>query len=450
MSENTPPIMAPVSPDMVAYRRLTIACLSLLFAGATVGIVVPAGLGWDFANFYDTGARVAAGQLQDIYDPFTPIRGRSPGGTLAFWGAPLSALFYAPLARLAPGTALVVFKIQNTLAYFVALLLLYLHTRRFAGDSLEAQSRFAALFAFLSLIYQPFWTIYRVGGQTTPTIFLLLTVGLLLHTKGKTFWTVLCLVAAVLVKPAFLPVLGILVLVSGARFLRDTTLVGGVVALGSVAVLGWAIHQEFLSVLARGATRSYPWLYNSSLYVWLDALRVAFPAGPGGGPSPVPARVVTAGKLLVLLFGVVVFVQSRTQAWAPAARRHFDFLMAVSFCLLLSQTVWEHYLAALFLPLAYLVAVRQRLGRQAVALVWAIFFLSVWQNLIIVNVLRDSLRSESLTALWAAGVLKSGPLLLFLLLLVRCRAGVFATYATPVWAAAPVPATEGALGAGAR
>jgi len=439
--------MATTAPASDTDRRLTVACLTLLLVGAVVGIVVPAGPGWDFANFYDTGARVAAGQLRDIYDPSTPIRGRSPQGILAFWGTPLSALFYTPMAWLAPGTALVLFKIQNTLAYFAALLLLYVHTRRFAGDSREAQSRFAALFAFLSLIYQPFWTVYRVGGQTTPTIVLLLTVGLLTHTAGKRLWTVICLVAAALVKPAFLPILGILVLVSGARFLRDAALVGSAVALASVAVLGWPVHQKFLAVLAQGATNSFPWLYNSSLYVWLDSLRVIFPAGPGGGPAPVVRAVVTAAKLLVLLFAVLVFVRSRTQAWAPPARRHFNFLMAVSFCLLLSQTVWEHYLAALFLPLAYLVAVRRRLGRPAVALIWTIFSLAMWQNLIIVNVLRDSFRWESFAALLAVGLLKSGPLLLFLILLLRHRAAVCATYALPAWAAAAVPAAGSALGA---
>ena len=433
-------------------RRLTVVCLILLLVGTVIGIAVPAGPGWDFANFYDTGARVAAGQLRDIYDPSAPIRGASPQGTMAFWGAPLSAIFYTPMAWLAPGAALVLFKIQNTLAYFAALLLLYVHTRRFADESREAQSRFGALFAFLALIYQPFWTVYRVGGQTTPTIVFLLTVALVTHTAGKRLWTVFCLVTTVLIKPAFLPILGILMLVSGARFFRDATLVGSTLALTSVAVLGWPIHREFLAVLARGATKSFPWFYNSSLYVWFDALRVIFPAGPAGAPSPVLTAVVTGAKVCVLLLAVLVFVRSRAEVCAPAARRHLDFLMAVSFCLLLSQTVWEHYLAVLFLPLAYLVAVRHHLSHSAVSLIWAIFFLSIWQNLIIVNVLRYSFRWESFGALLAIGLLKSGPLLLFLIVLVRHRAEVYATYALPPWAsvAAPAASVLGAVPAGAR
>jgi hypothetical protein len=431
-------------------RRLTVACLSLLLAGAVLGIVVPAGPGWDFANFYDTGARVVAGRLADIYDPSTPIRGQSPQGSMAFWGAPASAFFYAPMALLAPATALVVFKIQNTLAYFAALLLLYLHLRRFAGDSREAQVRFAALFAFLSLIYQPFWTIYRVGGQTTPTIFLLLTVGLLTYTAGRTVWTVISLVLAILIKPAFLPVLGILALVSGTRFLRNAALVGATVAVASVALLGWPIHQEFLAVLARGATRSYPWVYNSSLYVWLDALRIPFPARLGQGPGGVVAGAVVVAKLLVLAFAIVMFRPGQTRGWAPRARRHFHFLLAVAFCLLLSQTVWEHYLAALFLPLAYMVAVRQRLGGAAVALISVIFFLAIWQNLIIVNVIRNHVRWDSFVVLLAAGLLKSGPLLVFLLVLVKHRAALLATYTAPAWTNDALPAAGGPLGDVAR
>ena len=39
-------------------RRLTAAAVLLIAIGNVVGIVVPAGVGWDFANFYDTGRRV--------------------------------------------------------------------------------------------------------------------------------------------------------------------------------------------------------------------------------------------------------------------------------------------------------------------------------------------------------------------------------------------------------
>ncbi len=150
-------------------RFIVATCLLLLVAQAAIGVAVPAGLGWDFANFYDAGHRVAAGQVADLFDPESPIAGGAPQGSLAFWSTPISAAFYAPLSALSPEVALVVFKLQNSAALFAVLALLFALYRRLAGDSRLASLRFAALFAFVSLIYQPLWTIYRVGGQTTPT-----------------------------------------------------------------------------------------------------------------------------------------------------------------------------------------------------------------------------------------------------------------------------------------
>ncbi|MGH9901000.1 MAG: glycosyltransferase 87 family protein, partial [Pyrinomonadaceae bacterium] len=242
-----------------ACRKLTALFLLLLLAGATAGVVVPAGPGWDFANFYDTGRRVAAGQVTDIYDPETLIDGERPQGDMRFWGTPVSALLYAPLGYLQPLTALAVFKIQNTLALFAALVLLYLHNRKFVDDTPEAQWRFAALFAFLCLVFQPFWTIYRVGGQTTPTVFLLLVLGLLCHARSKVFLSALCVVAAVLIKPAFVTVLALLALISGLRFAGGTAVVLLASGLVSLATVGWAVHEDFLTLMLKGTSAPFPW-----------------------------------------------------------------------------------------------------------------------------------------------------------------------------------------------
>jgi hypothetical protein len=58
------------------WRAVTVAACVGIALVAITGILVPAGLGWDFANFYDTGRRAAAGQLMNIYDPTTTIAGR--------------------------------------------------------------------------------------------------------------------------------------------------------------------------------------------------------------------------------------------------------------------------------------------------------------------------------------------------------------------------------------
>jgi hypothetical protein len=411
---------------------LTVACLILLAAGAGLGIVVPAGTGWDFANFYDTGARLAAGQIRDLYDPSTPIRGRAPQGSLGFYGTPISAFLYVPLSWFPPGVALPLFKVESTAAAFLALFLLYRHNRRFVGGDPVGQARFAAAFALLALIYQPFWTVYRVGGQTTPTVFLLLSVALVAHTAGRQFWAAVCLVLAGLIKPAFVLVLALLALVSGRRFQGYAAGAGLTAGVASVLVLGWPAHAAFLRTLAEGAGRSYPWFYNSSLYIVADTL---WPYLPAHLTSPWASRVVFVAILSgsILALGGSLVLQSRACAWPAAARRHFDFLLAVSFALFLMPTVWEHYLAALFLPLIYIVASREHFEYPALGVVVAIFVLAVLQNLIVVNLLRYYFTWESLPHVLCIDLIKSSPLFLLMVVFVRYRAALFRSHGAPVW-----------------
>jgi hypothetical protein len=434
------------------YRRFTTAFIFLLLTGAIIGIIVPAGTGWDFANFYDTGRRAAAGQIGDLYNPDSLIDGGKPEGSLGFWGPPISAWFYAPLSYLPPATALVVFKIENTLAYFIALLLIYLFYRQFAGDSPAAQSQFAAVFALLSLIYQPFWTVYRVGGQTTPTVFLLFTLALLNYTNTRLMLSSIFLVLALLIKPSFAPVLLFLMFVSGVRFTQFSVLVLLAAGLASVWVSGWDIHVEFLRVALRGAESTFPWFSNSSLYVPLEGIKSATNVGrPSGWLNLVLTGLNVGVKAGVLFTFVLIMVKSRPQPWSPPARRHFHFLMAVCFCLMMSQTVWEHYLSPLFLFLAYVVASRRHFSRSAMTLIGAIFLFGMGQNLIFINLLRAAHDFDSLLELFLVGLFKSAPLLLTLVFLWRHYGELFHSYASEQWVLRerdvyqPIPQSPGAL-----
>lgn len=408
------------------YKRLAVLCLLLLLAGTVIGIIVPAGPGWDFANFYDTGRRAAAWQINDIYNPESLIAGAKPQGNMAYWGAPVSAFFFTPLSLFSPIWAMVVFKIQNTLAYFAALGLLYLHNRRFTEATPVAQWRFAALFAGLSLLYQPFWTIYRVGGQTTPTILLLFTVALLAYTRNRLWLSSACLATAVLIKPAFIFVLLLLCFVSGWRFARNITIILTVVGVVSILILGWGIHAEFLRVMWAGSKGGFhPWFFNSSLYTVGENLKLL--AQPPADATTV--NIIAIGvKLSVLAFFVHLLWRSREMKWDDQARRHFHFLMAIAFCLLISQTVLEHYLASLFLLLIYIVASHRHFSFGALALIGAIFALAIGQNLILVNFLRYTFNFDSTPELTLIGLYKSAPLLLTLIFLWRYRQALFESY----------------------
>lgn len=417
------------------YRRVTYFLLAIIVLAALVGIVVPAGLGWDFANFYDTGRRAAALQIADIYKPDTLIAGVKPQGAMPFWGAPISAFFYAPLSLFSPEVALFLFKFQNTAAYFLALWLLYPQLRRLVEPSPEAQWKFSALYAGAILVFQPFWAIYRIGGQSMPTVFLLLTIALVYHTKGRTDVSANSLFLALLIKPGFVFVLLPLCLVSGWKFLRSLAFTSIAVGVVSILLLGWDIHMEFLQVMVQGLKNAYPWLYNSSLYVQAENLRLL--ANP-----PVDIRLLAVPMMLVklamvLLFGWFYWI-SRKELWSMAARLHFDFLMAVTFCLMFSQTVWEHYLTALFLLLIYLVTVARRFSFNALVLLGAIFFTSLMQNIIVVNVLNSHFRFDSIPELIAIGLLKSCPLWLTILFLILHQKEFFQSFSMPQWEKIPV------------
>jgi glycosyl transferase family 87 len=405
---------------------------------------VPAGLGWDFANFYDAGHRVAAGQAQDIYHQTRPIAGLPPQGTMRFWGAPLSAVMFAPLALLPPTIALIVFKVENIAAIGAAVWLLYRHGRRFAPPDPEAIRRFSAVFAVVCLVYQPFWTVFRVGGQSTPTVLLMVVVALVCAMRQNLVAAALLLVAAAMIKPTLVLLIAFLACVSGKRFIMALAAAGACLAALSIGFMGWPLHVEFLRVLQEGAQFSRGWHFNSSLYVPIENLRL-FAVPPIGGRTSA-ALAVLSGAIKVAVSGLLIslVLRSRHEQWSSAARVHFQFIMAVAFWLMVSQTVWEHYLELLFVPLSYFVAVRHRFPPAARRIGAAVFALALGQNLILMEWIWKHVVIESAPALIAIGLLKAGPLLLTLMLLSRYHRALFASYAAPEWTAAVPSATSAA------
>jgi hypothetical protein len=396
-----------------------------------VGILVPAGLGWDFGNFYDAGHRVAAGQAGDIYHSDRPIAGQRPQGAMRFWGAPLSAAFFAPLSWMRPELALVVFKVENVLALAIALLLLYRHGSSIASRDPATSASFAALFATMTLLFQPFWTVFRVGGQSTATVLLIIVIAFGFYVRARFLPAGLLLGTAAMIKPTLAPMLIFLGVVSGWPFFA--ALVASAVILGgaSIAVLGWSIHAEFLRIAIEGSQIARPWQFNSSMYVPIENLRLLAFGEPGDA--------TVARALLILLWGlrlsivalfVVIVRTSRRAEWRPPARRHFEFLMAVSFWLLVSFTIWEHYLGLLFIMLTCVAGARHRLPTGMVRLAAAIVVASLGQNLVLMEAIWTRVDIRSLVPLVAIGLAKSAPLLLTAVLIWFYREAIFQSYAT--------------------
>lgn len=409
----------------VRRRRRVVA---LIVVVAAVGILVPAGPGWDFANFYDTGARAAAGQIEDIYHPDRAIAGHAPQGSMAYWSPPLSAYFYVPLAALSPLVALAVFKLLGTLAWMTALWLLVLEHLPHAGAAPGARDRYLLLVAAGVLIFQPIWAIYRVGGQTTPLVLLLFTVALRAHVRGRAWVMALATAVACLVKPAFALVPAWLLVPSTWRVHVALAVVGAATGLLGLAAAGIPLHLEFLDVLRRGAQGGFPWTFNSSIYVVGESLKLAGPAWSG----PVGAAMLVVKLAVAALVGSAAW-QARGLDAPPEARRHCHMLLAVTGALLLSQVVWEHYLQ-LLLPLwTYLLAVRASLSPRARYLLAAALGACLLQNIVVVNIIRGVVPTDGVAVATVLAIAKSVPLLLTAIFLARHRDEWFATYAAPSW-----------------
>ena len=250
-----------------------------------MGIIVPAGLGWDFANFYDAGRRILAGQVSDLYSPRTPIDGQSPLSIQGFWGAPLSAFLYVPFALVSPAVGLVLFKIQTAIFSLAALILLYRHCQQFTQETAANAGRYAAVFALMALAYQPLWTAFRTGGQTTPFVFFLLVLTLRALAVDRPRTATLCFAAAVMVKPVLISAVVFFVVAGGFRYVRDMTEVFVMAALVSIGTMGWEVHARFVELMLTGMGWSVGWFYNSGLDVVFENLRISDPSAPGQGPT---------------------------------------------------------------------------------------------------------------------------------------------------------------------
>jgi len=391
-----------------------------MLAGGLIASAVPAGLGWDFANFYDAGRVMLSGHHEQLLKTEKgPIDGAPPQGVLDFWGTPLSAWLYAPLALLSPQHALAAFKLENVLAYGAALWLLYAWLRRAVAAQALQQWRFAACYAGLALVYQPFWSVFRVGGQTTASVLLLLCIALFMHARRAFLRSSLLVVLAVMIKPALAIALLFLLLVSGLRFALSTGLWLALLGALSIALMGWDIQLEFIHKMLTGAARVSEWQYNSSLFTLPGELR-RWNALQDGAAWPDGAFSAMLLLLKLALLASLVWVVRRTRPLlGTGAREHFDFMLAIMAFLLLSQTVWEHYLSFMFLPLAWLLAVRPRLDR-AVMLMAVVFAAALpLQNIIVILLLQNLFAFDTLTAVLPVVVLKSAPVWLGWIFLLR-------------------------------
>lgn len=402
--------------------------------GSLAGVVVPAGINWDFGNFYDAGRRVAAGEIGDLFAIRTPVAGGAPQGRTGFWGTPISAYLYVVLAPLPPLWAMLLFKLETAVFNLGALWLLYRSGTRFLPAGPEPAARYAAAFSAASLLFQPIWTAFRTGGQTTPSVFFCFALAVVAILEGHAFRAMLAIAAAALIKPSLITAVAFFTLVGYRRYLRHALVIFGAVGVLSLALMGFGIHEEFLRLMLRGLGKSVSWPYNSGLYVTFENLKLDnVTAEWPRRYAPVLDALRSALKIVVVALFAAIVYRSRARHWTPRARDHFNLSMAICFFLLFGHIVYEAYLTVLFVVLAYLIASEDRLGAGARRLVAWIVLLCVFQNITWIQLLEPFERFDGALELIAIGLFKSAPLILLLLLLSRHQRELLDSYEAPAW-----------------
>lgn len=390
--------------------------IALTLVIIVVGLLTPWGLGLDFANFYDAGHKALIGQIDDLYDPTALIDGQEPLGNMSFFSAPLTSYLYAPMAVLPPHSALFLFKLTGTLAALAGLLLLYRQLQPATGETRHERLAFFAIFSGAVLLFQPFWTIYRVGGQTTPFVFLFFVLALQKFGRGQSVQAALFYGLAVLIKPAFAPGAILLFLFSDNRFRLSAAVAGVLIAALSLAVFGVQTHIDFLDKI-RGETQGLmdPTI-NSSPFSFVEPWLVDTALYQSGGNAPPLVRTVGAVLRLSAAAGLLWGLWADLRApLSAAARRERLFHASLFLSLILSPVVWAHYLIMIFPLVMALLSQRSRLPKAAIVALALVVMLSVLQNRIIFLQLQAHLQLDNLLGFATLGLFKSLPLLVLLL-----------------------------------
>ncbi len=411
--------------------------IALLFVYSIEAILKPRRLLLDFANFYDAGHKALLGEFGSLYNEFALIGGQDPFGHMLYFGTPISSLLFAPLALLEPETAAIVFKSFNLVLIVSSLLLLYRHFLPFTDDQNGSNGLFFGLFCVAALLFLPFWTVFYVGGQTTPLILLMLTISLIQFEKER-YWVAGVLYAlVVLIKPGLAPAAGLLWLFAPRRF-KFWAAGSGLFAMGlSILLLGWPVHQAFLDLLSEhsGSLLGIPY-HNSHPTGWFEPLFV----GPDdydaldSDAQPLLLAIMNTGVRWALIATMMYTVWRFTGGTSDTrSQRNLIFVSTLFAGMIYAPVVWAHYLSFLFVILVYGIAMNRHFSKPALGIM-ALILLSapighIWLMELIEHVLAPMGQLDSIVL----GIMRATPMTLLVILVLAYRKEFANAYRDRAW-----------------
>ena len=356
----------------VVQAVLLLLVVGLLGVRFVRGPMSDAGLNWDFANFYNVGARMLCGESGNIYKYDSPVCGQPPvlDNRAEYVGFPLSAYFFTPLGAFAPRTSIAIFKAFCLLCYAAGFALLYLHfARRAAGGA-----RFdlhPTVYLFMVLFFEPAWRILPIGGQSTAMVFLLLVLFLRAFTAKRYWMAAIFLSVAGILKPFLATVVLAFLLARNWQFLAALLATSGLEALLSLLLFGWKTHVEWFKIVLQESSRwAIPWWYHTSITGILGNVWI-YLQHPADIWAPMPASLRIAQSICRILLVLVLAYAVRKQSlsdWPDDEKQHYLVCWGIVFALSFPGIVWEHYWAFLFIPLMYFFAQFHALPRSVQAL----------------------------------------------------------------------------------
>lgn len=394
------------------------------------GLVTPWGRGLDFANFYDIGHKALLGEFATLYDHEALIGGQPPMGEMKYLSPPITSFLFTPLALLSPLSATFFLKLAGVISVIAGLMLLYRQLQPIA----QPKAEYFALFAMAMALWQPLWTFMRVGGQTTPMVFLLLVIGHAAWLRRQMVATAMICSLVVLIKPGFAPIAVLLFLTSDNRF-RIAAILAASASIGvSLAIFGWGPHRDFFASIGdQGDRLLEPWM-NSSPTSWLVPL--LFDVKVYGETGEMPgwvAVVVTAARLALSAALIACLIGYLRRAMTDRARQHAIYITGLLLVIVLSPVVWAHYMMILFPLIAVLLAVRGDLTPWMRGTLWLTLILGLYQSFILMRQVQLAFGFDTNIEATVFGLLKSLPAILLCALWILGRHPIGRILARPEW-----------------
>lgn len=406
------------------------ASMAAILALCLWGLMTPWGLGLDFANFYDIGHKVRLGEYATLYERMAQIGGEKPLGNMKYMSPPITGWFFTPLSLMTPHVATFWLKLAGVLSALGGLVLLYRQVRPLA----DRPEEFFALFWIAAALWQPLWTFMRVGGQTTPIIFLLLVIGHATYLRRQMAATALIFSFIVLLKPVFAPIAILLFVTSGNSFRMTAICTAAASIVLSLWIFGWGPHGDFLRALgAQGDRLLEPWM-NSSPVSWIVPLLIGVDDYGTGAVLAAPAAIlISILRFALAAVAIAVMVGHLRSPLPDRARLHLIYATGLLLVIVLSPVIWAHYLMILFPLIAVLIACRSLMPGWGRVLLAAMLILGVFQSFIIMRQLQIRLGFDNAGEVVVFSLLKSLPAILLLCTWVFGRRAIRGMLAQPAW-----------------